>query len=196
MKCPYCGYSEDRVLDTREQKEGEVIRRRRECLKCKSRFSTVETLSLSFPYVVKKDGRREPYSKEKVLKGLQAACQKRPVSLAQLEGILERISNWALARGEKELGSDMIGKKIMRELRLLDDVAYVRFASVYRNFQDVQEFVETLEDQESSDIYDSTAQLSLTPEPRSLEGTKKREPVQPQPQEPSPTARPAEPLSN
>jgi transcriptional repressor NrdR len=194
MKCPYCGHSEDRVLDTREQKEGEVIRRRRECLSCKSRFSTVEVLSLSFPYVVKKDGRREPFSKEKILKGLQAACQKRPVSLAQLEGIVERISNWALARGEKELSSSIIGQKIIRELRLLDDVAYVRFASVYRTFQDVQEFVETLEDQESNDIYDSSAQLSLTPEVRTAEGNKNRE--SDKPQETSPRTRPSDLVSN
>lgn len=197
MKCPYCGHSEDRVLDTREQKEGEVIRRRRECLQCKSRFSTVESLSLSFPFVVKKDGRREPFAKEKVLKGLQAACQKRPVSLAQIEAIVERISNWALARGEKELNSALVGQKLMRELRQLDDVAYVRFASVYRTFQDVQEFVETLEDQESSDIYDSSAQLPLAPD-RNLEGSKKRElsPSTTEPEATSPRTRTPDPLPN
>lgn len=149
MKCPYCGHTEDRVLDTREQKDGDTIRRRRECLGCKARFSTVEVLSLSFPFVIKKDGRREPYSKEKILKGLQAATQKRPISLNQVEAIVDRISNWALARGEKEIPSVLIGQKVIRELRALDDVAYVRFASVYRNFQDVQEFVEKLEDTES-----------------------------------------------
>ena len=157
MKCPYCGHSEDRVLDTREQKEGEVIRRRRECLQCRSRFSTVEMLSLSYPFVVKKDGRREPFSKEKILRGLQAACQKRQVSLAQLEGIVERISNWSLARGDKEVNATQVGLRVMRELRSLDDVAYVRFASVYRTFQDVQEFVETLEEPESSDVYEAHA---------------------------------------
>lgn len=155
MKCPYCGHTEDRVLDTREHKEGEAIRRRRECLGCKARFSTVEVLSLSFPFVVKKDGRREPYSKEKILRGLQAACQKRPVSLNHLESIVDRISNWALARGEKEVPASLIGQKIMRELRILDDVAYVRFASVYRNFQDVQEFVEKLEDENNFDQYET-----------------------------------------
>lgn len=170
MKCPFCGHSEDRVLDTREQKEGDSIRRRRECLLCKSRFSTLETLCVAFPFVIKKDGRREPYSKEKVLKGLQAACQKRPVSLAQIEGVVERVSNWILARSEKEIPAAQIGQKLMRELRILDDVAYVRFASVYRTFQDVQEFVETLEDQESSDIYENSAQLSLTPNVRIAEG--------------------------
>lgn len=164
MKCPYCGHNEDRVLDTREQKEGELIRRRRECIKCKSRFSTVETLNLNFPMIVKKDGRREPFSKEKIFKGLQAACQKRPVSSARLESVVDRISSWVINRGEKEIPSRLIGQKVMMELRLLDDVAYVRFASVYRTFKDVQEFVETLEDQESIDIYDPQTQLPLTPE--------------------------------
>lgn len=164
MKCPYCGHNEDRVLDTREQKEGELIRRRRECLQCKARFSTVESLNLNYPMIVKKDGRREPYNKEKIFKGLQAACQKRPVSQTQLEAILDRISTWVLNRGEKEISSRMIGQKVMMELKLLDDVAYVRFASVYRTFKDVQEFVETLEDQESIELYDPSNQLPLTPE--------------------------------
>lgn len=164
MRCPYCGHNEDRVLDTREQKDGEAIRRRRECLKCKSRFSTVEALSLVFPYIAKKDGRREPYSREKVLKGLQAACQKRPISLTQMETAVDRITTWVINRGEKEIPSRLIGQKVMMELRLLDDVAYVRFASVYRTFQDVQEFVDTLEDQETFEVIDHTAQLTLTPE--------------------------------
>ncbi len=164
MKCPYCGHNEDRVLDTREQKEGELIRRRRECLQCKSRFSTVESLNLNYPMIVKKDGRREPFSKEKIFKGLQAACQKRPVSQTQLETVLDRISTWVLGRGEKEIPARLIGQKVMMELRLLDDVAYVRFASVYRTFKDVQEFVETLEDQENFDVVDPT-QLSLTSAP-------------------------------
>lgn len=164
MKCPYCNHNEDRVLDTREQREGELIRRRRECLKCKSRFSTIEALSVSFPLVVKKDGRREPFNKEKVLKGLQASCQKRPISLSQLEGIVERISNWLLNKGEKEVSSQFIGKKVMNELRLLDDVAYVRFSSVYKVFKDVQEFVDTLEDEEIVESYESPAQLQLAPD--------------------------------
>ena len=171
MKCPYCGYSDDRVLDTREQKDGESIRRRRECLECKARFSTVETISLSLPFVIKKDGRREPFAREKILKGLQAACQKRPVSLNQLECIVERITNWIMGRAEREMPSRMIGQKLMMELRLLDDVAYVRFASVYRTFKDVQEFVETLEDQAAFEVYDPQAQLPLTPEKANNETT-------------------------
>lgn len=162
MKCPYCGHSDDRVLDTRVQKD-DSIRRRRECLECKARFSTVETLMLQFPMIIKKDGRREPFNKEKIFKGLQASCQKRPVSLNQIENIVERISSWVINRGENEISSRLIGKKVMAELKQLDDVAYVRFASVYRTFKDVQEFVETLEDTELLDFVDTTSpQLSLT----------------------------------
>jgi transcriptional repressor NrdR len=161
MKCPFCGHNEDRVLDTREQKDGGAIRRRRECLQCKSRFSTVESLSLVFPYIVKKDGRREPYDREKVLKGVQAACQKRPIGLTQLEALVDRVSTWLINRGDKETPARHIGQRVMRELRLLDDVAYVRFASVYRTFKDVQEFVETLEDQEVLDTVVPETQLPL-----------------------------------
>jgi len=163
MKCPYCGHSDDRVLDTRVQRDGS-IRRRRECLECKARFSTVETIQLAFPFIIKKDGRREPYSKEKIQKGLQASCSKRPVSLSQLDAVVERISAWVVNRGENEISSRLIGKKVMAELKQLDDVAYIRFASVYRSFKDVQEFVETLEDAELSDFVDANnPQLSLTP---------------------------------
>ncbi len=162
MKCPFCGHADDRVLDTRVQKDGS-IRRRRECLDCKARFSTVENIMLAFPFIIKKDGRREPYSKEKILKGLQAACQKRPVSLSQIEAVVERISSWVINRADNEISSRLIGKKVMAELKLLDDVAYIRFASVYRTFKDVQEFVETLEDDELLDFVDVTnPQLSLT----------------------------------
>jgi len=151
MRCPTCGHNEDRVLDTREQKEGDAIRRRRECLSCRTRFTTVETLSVSYPLVIKKDGRREAFAKEKILRGLQAACQKRPLSLAQLEATVDRVAANILQRGEKEISALTIGEKLMSELRALDDVAYIRFASVYRSFQDVQEFVETLEDEENLD---------------------------------------------
>lgn len=146
MKCPYCGNLDDRVLDTRDSRDGCSIRRRRECLKCKGRFSTAENLQVSYPLIVKKDGRREPFQKEKILKGLQAACQKRPIALDHLEGIVERLSNWVLGLNEKEISSRAIGLRIIAELRQVDDVAYVRFASVYRSFKDIQEFVETLEE--------------------------------------------------
>lgn len=162
MKCPFCGHSEDKVLDTRVQKDG-GIRRRRECLSCKSRYSTLETVMLSYPFIIKKDGRREPYNKEKLLRGIQASCQKRPVSLQQLEAVVERISAWLITRGEGEVASKVIGRRVMAELKQLDDVAYVRFASVYRTFKDVQEFVEKLEGDELVDMIESTGpQLSLT----------------------------------
>lgn len=162
MKCPFCGHSEDKVLDTRIQKDG-GIRRRRECLSCKSRYSTLETVMLNYPFVIKKDGRREPYNKEKILRGLQAACQKRLVSLSQLEGVVERISSWVITRGEGEIAAKVIGRRLMAELKQLDDVAYVRFASVYRTFKDVQDFVEKLEGDELVDLVDTNGpQLSLT----------------------------------
>ncbi len=167
MKCPFCSHSEDKVLDTRVQKDG-GIRRRRECLSCKSRYSTHETVMLSYPFVIKKDGRREPYNKEKLIRGMQASCQKRPVSLAQIEASVERISGWLITRGEGEVASKVIGRRVMAELKQLDDVAYVRFASVYRTFKDVQEFVEKLEDDELVDMIESTGpQLSLTVLPAS-----------------------------
>lgn len=162
MKCPFCGHSEDKVLDTRVQKDS-GIRRRRECLSCKSRYTTLETVMLNYPFVIKKDGRREPFNKEKLLRGLQASCQKRPIALSQLEGVVERISSWVITRGEGEIASRVIGRRIMAELKQLDDVAYVRFASVYKAFKDVQEFVENLEGDELIDLIDASGpQLSLS----------------------------------
>jgi transcriptional repressor NrdR len=118
---------------------------------------------VNFPYIIKKDGRREPFSKEKILKGLQFSCQKRPVSLVQLEAIVERIASWAISRGENETSARLIGLRVMAELKQLDNVAYIRFASVYRTFKDVQEFVETLEDLEMLDVVDpNNPQLPLT----------------------------------
>ena len=183
MKCPYCGHSDDRVLDTRDQKEGEQIRRRRECLSCRARFTTVEILSVSYPFIAKKDSRREPFSKEKVMKGIQAACQKRAISQDQIQAVVDRVSNWVIGLGEQEVPSRLIGRKVMMELKRLDDVAYVRFASVYRTFKDVQEFVETLEDQADAEVYDPATQLTLTTE-RSFHATT------------SPRTRPSDPVSN
>lgn len=117
---------------------------------------------LSYPFIIKKDGRREPYNKEKLIRGMQASCQKRPVSLAQIEASVERISSWLITRGEGEVASNVIGRRVMAELKQLDDVAYVRFASVYRTFKDVQEFVEKLEGDELIDMIETTGpQLSL-----------------------------------
>lgn len=169
MKCPFCGHQEDRVLDTRVSREGEIVRRRRECLECQGRFTTVESLLQVFPLIIKKDGRREPFSKEKLLRGIQAACQKRPVSLAQMEQIVERVARWVLSRSEREVPTQWIGEKVIKELRLLDNVAYVRFASVYRDFKDVREFVHALENEppglDASAEGPGTELLKLTPPP-------------------------------
>lgn len=164
MKCPFCHTQDDRVLDTRVQKDGS-IRRRRECLSCRARFTTAETLVVNYPMIIKKDGRREPFLRDKILKGLQAACQKRAVSHDQLESVVDRIATWALNRGENEVMSRLIGRKVMAELKILDDVAYVRFSSVYRQFKDVQEFVDSLEDRDLADFVEDqhSPQLSLKP---------------------------------
>lgn len=147
MKCPACGHLDTKVLDTRMNREGDSIRRRRECLACGSRFNTQEVSILDFPLVIKKDGRREEFSKDKIRKGLKAATQKRPVAQTQIEEVVERVSKWVLNRAEREIPSMWIGRKVIMELRLLDDVAYVRFASVYQSFRDIDEFVSQLESQ-------------------------------------------------
>lgn len=163
MRCPNCGHQEDRVLDTRVGREGDSIRRRRECLNCHSRFTTVESLLQVYPYIIKKDGRHEPFAREKVLKGIQAACQKRPVSLAQMEQIVDRVAKWVLSRPEREVTADAVGQKVIKELRLVDDVAYVRFASVYQTFKDVDEFVSRLGGDDDDDS------PRLTPSPSALD---------------------------
>lgn len=147
MKCPFCGHADDKVLETRVQKDAS-IKRRRECLNCKSRFSTVEIILVQFPMIIKKDGRREEFQKDKLLKGLQAACQKRPISQNQIQNLVDTISSWVIQKADNEISSGLVGKKVMSELRQLDDVAYVRFASVYRSFKHIHEFVEKLDDVE------------------------------------------------
>ena len=144
MICTHCGNSENYVLDTRVQKEGD-IRRRRECSECRGRFSTIETVLRQYPHIIKKDNRREAFSKDKLRKGLQLACLKRPVSLAQIENIVNQVTRQILDQNEKEIASAFLGKLVMACLKETDDVAYIRFASVYRTFQDVNEFVQTLE---------------------------------------------------
>ena len=143
MKCPQCGHLEHRVLETRDRDD--EIRRRRECLACRHRFSTAESVLVYYPHVIKKDGRREPYSKEKLRRGIQIACKKRPVSVAQIENIVNQISRGVRASPDKELAALKIGQAVVRELKTLDDVAYVRFASVYKSFRDVNEFMQSLE---------------------------------------------------
>lgn len=145
MKCPFCRDLENKVIDSRLSKEGEVIRRRRECLQCTRRFTTYERAEEAFPLVVKKDGRRETFDRMKIVAGLKRACEKRPVSIEAIEAVVDRIERGLLERGEKELPSSAIGEALMHELHVLDKVAYVRFASVYRSFEDIGEFMEELE---------------------------------------------------
>lgn len=145
MKCPYCGYTQDRVVDSRESKEADSIRRRRECERCEKRFTTYERLD-EIPYmVVKKDGRREKFERNKVLNGLLRACEKRPVPAARLESIVNEAENFVMDSPERERHSTEVGELIMRELKALDTVAYIRFASVHRDFKDVNEFKTELE---------------------------------------------------
>ena len=145
MKCPYCGFGQDRVVDSRESKEADAIRRRRECERCKRRFTTYERVD-EIPYmVVKKDGRRERFDRQKVLSGLLRACEKRPVSSSQLESVVDAAESFLVDAAERERTTAEIGELIMEHLKKLDTVAYIRFASVYRDFKDVNEFKEELE---------------------------------------------------
>ncbi|MCS7281235.1 MAG: transcriptional regulator NrdR [Desulfobacterota bacterium] len=144
MKCPYCGHLESRVLDSRLTKELDSIKRKRECLKCGKRFTTSERVEEGLPMVIKKDGRREAFDRTKILAGLKKACEKRPISIASLERIVSRIEYNLLERGEREVSAKDIGEMVMDELKKLDDIAYVRFASVYRQFKDINEFMEEL----------------------------------------------------
>jgi len=144
VRCPFCAHLEDKVVDSRTGRGGEVIRRRRECLECRRRFTTYEQVEEILPIIEKKDGRREPFDRTKILVGIQKACQKRPVSLPRIEEVVQEIENELLGLGEKEVPSSWVGQKIMDGLRDLDDVAYVRFASVYRQFKDISEFMNEL----------------------------------------------------
>ena len=144
MKCPYCGALGDKVVDSRESREGEVIRRRRECLDCGRRFTSYERID-EIPYmVVKKDGRRERFERQKLVAGLLKACEKRPVRVAALEAIADKVEGALQEKPEREIGNEEIGAYVMQELKHLDKVAFVRFASVYRNFRDIDEFTNEL----------------------------------------------------
>lgn len=146
MKCPYCGHLQDKVVDSRESREGEVIRRRRECLECGRRFTSYERVD-EIPYmVVKKDGRRERFERQKLIAGLLKACEKRPVRVNALEAVADRVEAALQEKPDKEISTTEIGQHVMQELRQLDKVAYVRFASVYRHFRDIGEFMTELED--------------------------------------------------
>jgi transcriptional repressor NrdR len=146
MNCPFCGYKEDRVIDSRESREGESIRRRRECLQCLRRFTTYERID-ELPYlVIKKDGRREKFDRQKVLSGLLKACEKRPISMSVLANLVDEVDGLLAERPEREISTTEIGEFLMGKLALLDKIAYVRFASVYRDFQDVEAFLSELKD--------------------------------------------------
>lgn len=141
MKCPFCSNPDDKVIDSRTNKEGNAIRRRRECLKCSKRFTSYERVEDIIPMVVKKDGRREPFERTKVIAGLKKACEKRPIGMDTLESITDTIEKKLIGLGIKEVQGTWIGEEVMSSLRDLDKVAYVRFASVYRQFQDINEFM-------------------------------------------------------
>ena len=145
MRCPHCGHPEDKVVDSRESGDGQATRRRRECLACSRRFTTYERIEEILPAVVKKDGRREPFDRKKILEGLTRACQKRPVSAAQVEALVSAVERQVQELGEKEIPSRVVGEAVMARLRALDPVAFVRFASVYRAFEDVGDFMSELE---------------------------------------------------
>lgn len=146
MKCPFCADFDNKVVDSRLSGESDVIRRRRECLACGRRFTTYERVDDILPMVIKKDNRREPFDRNKILSGIQTACQKRPVPVAVMEEIVERIEKSLQEKGDKEIKSSTIGETVMLELNDLDEVAYVRFASVYRSFKDINEFMDELKD--------------------------------------------------
>lgn len=144
MKCPFCAHDDDKVVDSRTIKEGELIRRRRECLGCTKRFTTYERIEEIPLMVVKRDGRREAFDRSKIVIGILKACEKRPVSVEQIEDVVDRIEKDISNSAEKEVSAEKVGAMLMEELKVLDEVAYVRFASVYRQFKDVNEFMDAL----------------------------------------------------
>ena len=150
MKCPFCSHLGDKVVDSRESKEGNSIRRRRECLECGKRYTSREHIEEIEYRVMKKDGRPEPFNRQKLIGGLMSACEKRPVSVQQLEGIADRIESELQDRPDREMKTTEIGARIMEELRRIDQVAYVRFASVYRQFRDVGEFTREIDELKKS----------------------------------------------
>ena len=151
MKCPFCGHAENKVIDSRISKDGKAVRRRRECLNCSKRFTTYEYVEDVLPMVVKKDGRREQFDRQKILNGVKKACEKRPISMESIDKLVENVEQACQELQVEEISSTLIGEKIMNELKAFDGVAYVRFASVYRQFRDVGEFMSELKDLLSKD---------------------------------------------
>ncbi len=146
MRCPFCNHIEDKVIDSRQSKDGDVIRRRRECLKCEGRFTSYERIEDVLPHVIKKDDRREQFDRQKILHGLEKACEKRPISVEVRENLVRQIEKNIQAIGEKEIPCSLIGEQVMDGLKEIDEVAYVRFASVYRQFKDIKEFIQEIKD--------------------------------------------------
>jgi len=146
MKCPFCGFKEDKVVDSRATAEESAVRRRRECLKCGKRFTTYEYVEEVSMMVIKKDGRREPFDRKKILSGVIKACEKRPVSMEKMEEIVSQVERAVQKKSDREVSANRVGELVMEKLKGLDDVAYVRFASVYRQFKDVGQFMEELKD--------------------------------------------------
>lgn len=146
MKCPFCSNLESKVIDSRMTKDNTNIRRRRECEKCGKRYTTYERVEESLPFVIKKDGRREGYDREKLVSGIEKACEKRPISVETIGAVVDRIERYLQEMDRPEVGSSVIGGRVMEELHSLDEVAYVRFASVYRSFRDINEFMDELKD--------------------------------------------------
>ena len=144
MRCSHCGYKEDKVVDSRATQQGSAIRRRRECLKCGKRFTTYEYIEEVSLMAIKKDGRREPFDRKKILSGVMKACEKRPISMEKMEEIVIQVERAIQKKSDREVSSTRIGELVMEKLKVLDDVAYVRFASVYRQFKDVGQFMEEL----------------------------------------------------
>lgn len=146
MKCPICGHDESKVVDSRVAAEANTIRRRRECEKCEHRFTTFERIEEVYPMIIKKDGSRQTFDSLKVLKGIQKACEKRPISIDVINQLMSDVEKEVQNVGQKEIPSDLVGEIVMKRLKSVDDVAYVRFASVYRSFKDVNEFMNEIQD--------------------------------------------------
>lgn len=173
MHCPFCNFEDTKVIDSRLSGEGRQVRRRRECLSCGERFTTFESPELVMPHVTKRDGRREPFDEAKLRAGILGALQKRPVKSEDVEESIERLIHRLQTMGEREIPSRLIGDLVMEELRQLDEVAYVRFASIYRSFQDVTEFQEEIQRLQSS-LLANREQMSLLPEDDDLKGKGRR----------------------
>lgn len=159
MKCPFCNQSESKVVDSRSSKDGRAIRRRRECLACRERFTTYERIEEFTPMVVKKDGSREPLDRKKLVDGILKACEKRPISMDQVESFVSALEKEIQDKGEREVESRFLGEKVMAQLKKWDDVAYVRFASVYKQFKDLNEFMAQLQELLNDDKASKTQKI-------------------------------------